>query len=119
MQNEFIDVPNQEIPVATKEEVKFMQLLNEYLLKYYAEHGNKNLYMELGWWSVFNVHEIVIISKRFWFIKRLLNNNKIDTGNIDLCLFASELWIPVGEDTIIMQLAVSKHPIIDLKNILK
>ena len=135
MQNEFIDVPNQEIPVATKEEVKFMQLLNEYLLKYYAEHGNKNLYMELGWWSVFNVHEIVVISDKFWFIKHLVGNGNIDREHLQEILNITGYDFPIWKsydqmgsedienytryESLIMLLSIQNNPIEFLTNIIK
>ena len=120
MEREFIDIPIQEIPVATKEEVKFMQLLNEYLLKYYAEHGDKNLHIELGGWSLFNVHEVVIVSRRFGFIKWLVKNNKIDLQQLEEKLL--KIWIYKNiwyYEWLLMLLSIQDNPIEFLISILK
>lgn len=138
MQNEYIDLPSGNLPYATKQEVRFMDLLNEYLAKYYAEHGNKNLYIELEWWSLFNVHETVVISRRFWFIKRLVDNHKIDLDKlkdnatftaITHCIWIWRDWRTVKEwesimkaiwiDAIIAYLSIQDSPIEFLISILK
>ena len=124
MEREFIDIPIQEIHQATKEEAKFMWLLNDYLLKYYAEYWNRNLYCELGGWSLLNVHEIVIISKKFWFIQRLVDNDKIenDLKEIKVCL---KKWNELIEfewgidELLIMTLSISDNPISDLISYLR
>ena len=118
-----------DLPYATKQETKFMNLLNEYLAKYYAEHGNKNLYIELEWWSIFNVHEIVVISSRFWFIKRLVYNDKIDyqkdwhnsndTWYVYVKADTKKTDLEIKSDTLLMVLAIENEPIKFLCSILK
>ena len=119
MEREFIDIPIQEIPQATKEEAKFMWLLNDYLLKYYAEYWNRNLYCELGGWSLLNVHETVIISKKFWFIKRLVENNKIDFVKLD----DNSYWYEINTGReyldLVALLSIQNNPVEFLVSILK
>lgn len=119
MEREFIDIPIQEIPQATKEEAKFMWLLNDYLLKYYAEYWNRNLYCELGGWSLLNVHETVIISKKFWFIQRLVDNKKICFTKLE----DNWVWydINTGNDYLDMLalLSIQDNPIDFLISVLK
>lgn len=122
MEREFIDIPIQEIPQATKEEAKFMWLLNDYLLKYYAEYWNRNLYCELGGWSLLNVHEIVIISKKFWFIQRLVDHDRIDLDKLlkgikENKIYCWKWW--KTRNMLLMLLAVSNSPIKDLISYLK
>ena len=122
MEREFIDIPIQEISQATKEEAKFMWLLNDYLLKYYAEYWNRNLYCELGGWSLLNVHEIVIISKKFWFIQRLVDHDRIDLDKLlkgikENKIYCWKWW--KTRNMLLMLLAVSNSPIKDLISYLK
>ena len=135
MQNEYIDVPSGNLPYATKREVKFMDLLNEYLLKYYAEHGNKNLYIELEWWSLFNVHETVVISDKFWFIKHLVGNGNIDREHLQDILniqcYDFPIWKSYNQmgcedienytryESLIMLLSIQNNPIEFLTHIIK
>ena len=135
MGNEYIDLPSGNLPYATKQEVKFMDLLNEYLAKYYAEHGNKNLYMELEWWSIFNVHETIIISDKFWFIKHLVGWKNIDREKLQNILYATGYDFPIWKsydqmgsedienytryESLIMLLSIQNNPIEFLTNIIK
>lgn len=119
MEREFIDIPIQEIPQATKKEAKFVWLLNDYLLKYYAEYWNRNLYCELGGWSLLNVHETVIISKKFWFIQWLVDNDKIDRDKVREKADYHYFLMLDDDEILIMQLALSDSPISDLISYLK
>ena len=135
MQNEYIDLPSGNLPYATKQEVKFMDLLNEYLAKYYAEHGNKNLYIELEWWSIFNVHETIIISDKFWFIKHLVVGKNIDREKLQNILNTTGYDFPIWKsydqmgsedienytryESLIMLLSIQNNPIEFLTNIIK
>jgi len=120
MKRKFIDIPIQEIPQATKEEVKFISLLNDYLLKYYAEYWNRNLYCELGGWSLLNVHETVIISKKFWFIQRLIKENKIDFQKFrEKAKFLILSNSIESYEILIMELSIQKNPVKFLISILK
>lgn len=135
MWNEYIDLPSNDLPYATKQDVRFMDLLNEYLAKYYAEHGNKNLYVELEWWSIFNVHETVVISDKFWFIKHLVDNGNIDREKLQNILVTTGYDFPIWKsydqmgsedienytryESLIMLLSIQNDPIEFLTNIIK
>ena len=135
MGNEYIDLPSGNLPYATKQEVIFMDLLNEYLAKYYAEHGNKNLYMELEWWSIFNVHETIIISNRFGFIKHLVGGKNIDREKLQNILVNTGYDFPIWKsydqlgsedienytryESLVMLLSIQNNPIEFLTNIIK
>ena len=135
MGNEYIDLPSGNLPYATKQEVIFMDLLNEYLAKYYAEHGNKNLYMELEWWSIFNVHETIIISNRFGFIKHLVGGKNIDREKLQNILNNAGYDFPIWKsfdqmgsedienytryESLVMLLSIQNNPIEFLTNIIK
>ena len=135
MGNEYIDLPSGNLPYATKQEVRFMNLLNEYLAKYYAEHGNKNLYVELEWRNIFNVHEIIIISDKFWFIKHLVGWNNIDREKLQNILVTTGYDFPIWKsydqmgsedienytryESLVMLLSIQNNPIEFLTNIIK
>jgi len=87
---------------------------------------------DIGWWF----SEELIISKKFWFIKRLVDNDKIDlrklkniymsdywsSDDIFLAYDKWEQWIIYIVDyyeSLLMQLSISDNPIQDLVLYLK
>ena len=84
---------------------------------------------DIGWWF----SEEVIVSKKFWFIKRLVENDKIDRRKIDTRLVRhveshyDEDWYWVENsyedysdtNTLLMLLSISNSPIEDLISYLK
>ena len=68
------------------------------------------------WDKIIDKDEARIISKQFWFIKRLVDNDKIDTKK------AKEWEIMLSrndEENIIWKLSISNTPIEDLISYLK
>ena len=66
------------------------------------------------WW----VSELVVCSAHYWFIKWLVENEKIEE-NSDLITLASELWCAFSSDVLLMYLAIQDEPIEFLVSILK
>ena len=62
--------------------------------------------------------EATLISKKYWFIKWLVENEKIEE-NSDLITLASELWCAFSSDVLLMYLAIQDEPIEFLASILK
>ena len=106
-----------------KEIWKLIELLNEYgkekwnPFDEWGFNSNEELFCKWlsSWYS-----EILIISKKFWFIKRLIENDKIDLENEELISLMSELWErrnPVK--CLLMLLAIQDEPIRFLCEIIK
>ena len=58
---------------------KLIKPLEEYLLELAKRNPlYTNFNINLSWVSILWVHETILISKKFWFIKRLVENDKID-----------------------------------------
>ena len=103
---------------------KLLELLNEYW-KWYFELDDE-------WWIVDGNQDTLsvtssyitmqIISKKFWFIKRLLKNDKIDLLKLT-CMYTIYTEILDSdfswEDRIIMILSIQDNPIEDLISYLK
>jgi hypothetical protein len=82
---------------------------------------------DIGWWF----SEEVIISKKFWFIQRLIENDKIDLYKLDekaerkpQYAFTDDdwrLWFKLFEvyESLLMLLSISSSPIEDLISYLK
>ena len=133
-----------------KEIWKLLELLNEYVEK----HNKSDLYytfeLEDNWWLfcyddvtdhkwwTMQDEAMVICSKKFWFIKWLVENDKIDFRKLDykniymsdywssddifLAYNKWEQWIIYTVDyyeTILMLLSISDTPIEDLISYLK
>lgn len=66
--------------------------------------------------------ELLIISKQYWFIKRLVDNDKIDTDKIEekseYTFIKNGWWEHIIED-VLMLLSISNSPIEDLISYLK
>ena len=61
-----------------------------------------------------------LCSKYFWFIKRLVDNDKIDLNKDAFISLASELWCTAKDEKIVlMVLSISDTPIEDLISYLK
>lgn len=130
MKNEYINV-SWWFELPTKEETNFIKLFEEYLLKYNSEHWPINCSINIPWITLMWIHESVIISKQFWFIERLVEQNKINWRkktelyyNIscyDWDWWEYELMWPNFTDTeqLIMILSIQDNPIEYLCSILK
>jgi hypothetical protein len=108
-----------------KEIWKLIELLNEYE-PYIASDGEHrdNLWGYAYQWhsAVFpkELAESYIISARYWFIKWLVENDKIDLDNEELVSLMSELWErrnPVK--CLLMLLSIQDEPIRFLCEIIK
>ena len=90
---------------------KLIKLLNEYTWEEYTHHNDG------GWfeweepdydWVCLDVR---LKDKDYWFIKRLIENDKVNVPELDLA--------PWKENTIIMMLSISSSPLNDLFTLLK
>jgi len=77
------------------------------------------------WDKITDKDEARIISKQFWFIKRLVKNDKIDLGGIEqraIDFFYDESpvrWKEIRTERLIMMLSIQDNPIEDLISFLK
>ena len=104
---------------------KLIELLNEYD-PYIASDGefrDNFWYFIYKWWSAIfpkELWKLKIISKEYWFIKWLVENDKIDTEKE---IKNSELnWLHehyFREDCLLMLLSISSSPIEDLISYLR
>jgi hypothetical protein len=100
---------------------KLVELLNEY--------DSSNWWKETDeWidniWKIYEFHsELQIISKKYWFIKWLVENDKIDDKKVPKSDYLAVQYDSLVEsykaDELIMLLAISDTPIEDLINYLK
>lgn len=108
---------------------KLIELLNDYSpLKDMSEYSDKywkvwirtRLYAEP---DVYENYTLQIISKKFWFIQWLVDNNKIDIQWAKNLLYESEIFNPLPytdlAERLIMYLAIQDDPISFLISILK
>ena len=108
---------------------KLLKLLNEYMFvdTSVCEHlYNKDvetIYVRttLETWEIDDerVRDERIISKRFGFIKRLVDNDKIDIRNSVIISFTSELGKQADYKDVLMLLSIQDNPIEFLISILK
>ena len=100
-----------------REMKKLIELLNEYegqdTWSYDEEMG-----MPYYWWGDDCDYEAYLISKKYWFIKWLVENEKVEE-NSDLITLASELWCAFSSDVLLMYLAIQDEPIQFLVSIIK
>ena len=76
-----------------------------------------NEYWDINWNKAMVEHQdTYIISKKFWFIERLIENDKISVLNIDNRIALSEYK---NYERIIIYLAISDNPIQDLIDLLR
>ena len=103
---------------------KLIELLNEYDSPNWwkeTDGGIDNI------WKIYEFHsELQIISKKYWFIKWLVENNKIDTDIVYREWFLAKTYDKdeVGEyfepyEEILMLLSIQDEPIEFLVSILK
>lgn len=120
---------------------KLIELLNEYVEKYnksdldYTFELDKDNWLlfcyddttDHKWWTMQD-EAMVICSKQFWFIERLIQKDKVDTFRILEKRFDTQKWNErehyhtVNEwntDLLLMLLAISDTPIEDLISYLK
>lgn len=103
-----------------KEWEKLIKHLEKYLLELAKKNPlYTNLNVNLPWVSILWVHETILISEKFWFIKWLVENNKIDfyTTLRDNWHFRHDFYAIYDKkeyERLIMLLSVSKTPIEDL-----
>jgi len=104
---------------------KFCGMVEEYRLELAKKNWiDLQLDVSLPWKTIFWIHETVLISKKFWFIQRLVKNGKIDFDKCWICYEINsthdhynleerqDLWL-------IMLLSISHTPIEDLVSYLK
>lgn len=103
---------------------KIIELLNDYIPEWWSiEHWGNSIFYE---WVNYNDR---IIWKNFWFIKRLVENDKIDLDiareklGIPCCVWYGNWRIIAVKDVedygqILMLLAISDNPIQDLIDLL-
>ena len=114
---------------------KLIDLLNKYmkykekfwpdkLTRFKGVDTSWNLLFELKNWAYFQ--EEYIISKKYWFIKRLNNHDYIDTmkayDKFDYCTMYQWEWksdFEIQTDDLIMMLSIQEQPIEFLISILK
>ena len=94
---------------------KFCGLVEEYRLEIAKKSWIElQLDVSLAWCTICWIHENVLISKKFWFIKWLIENDKIEKNKVFHFIDNSEL-----EEDVLCNLAISDTPINDLISYLK
>ena len=104
---------------------KLIELLNEYSKKKHniaMRELNWELWQwfhYLNYWSSYS--ELLMVSKKYEFIKWLVDNNKIDYQKSPWeIMFDDRMWTTFSlEDSIVMMLSISNSPIEDLISYLK
>ena len=91
---------------------KLVELLNEYNGKTYDYSKLSNLFYRWEYESYEEVTEEKLISKKYWFIKWLVDNDKIDESKIEIHWFSFY-------ESVLMELAIKDNPIEFLISILK
>lgn len=104
---------------------KLLQILNEYRLENGASEYTKYI-PETGYFtrkSYFYEHYSWVISKKFWFIQWLVDNDKIDIQWAKNLLYESEIFnqLPYTDlaERLTMYLSIQDDPIEFLISILK
>ena len=102
---------------------KLIEPLEKYLLELAKKNPiYKNFNVNLPWVSILWVHETILISKKFWFIKRLVENDKIDfSREWDLAIELVNLFERKVDNAewLIALLSIQDNPIEFLISILK
>lgn len=110
-----------EIWIFDKLPAKFCGMVEEYRLELAKRSPLElDLDVSLAWITICWIHETVLISKKFWFIKWLVENDKIYLDNEDLVSLMSDLRErrhPVK--CLLMLLSIQDNPIEFLISILK
>ena len=116
---------------------KLIELLDQYRKQNTREFfGDDGSLVVLTWKDFIELNRLIIISKEYWFIKWLVDNDKIDLENLQ-CVFSWNInkWKTLMEETdgyeryewteyeatesLIMLLSISSSPIDDLISYLK
>ena len=107
---------------------KFCGMVEQYRIELAKKNPIElHLDVSLPWKTICWIHETVLISKKFEFIKRLvdhdnINFNKVykkeESEKIDICIYWRE-WKEENLYWLLMLLAISDNPISDLIYILK
>lgn len=95
---------------------KLIELLNEYEKENWRNFEVKEI------WMTYRNNDLMVISKRYWFIKRLLDKEKIDLLRLSCTAIRYTEIIDADfsrEDIIIMILSIQENPIDFLCEILK
>ena len=98
---------------------KLIELLNEYeklnmcrtFIGYYKEEEEIT-------WDIFSIKACELISKKFWFIKWLVENDKIDIDKLEKKVLKENL-IRKFDEWLLMLLAIQDEPIRFLCEIIK
>jgi len=103
---------------------KFCGMVEEYRLELAKKSPIElDLDVSLSWITICWIHETVLISKKFWFIKRLVEQNKIDDSKVwNSDMLSVQYNVLVNDykyEWLIMILSISENPISDLISYLK
>ena len=90
---------------------KLIELLNEY--QYWMFVYEDDLLLLRIWSNVKVCGETFVISKKFWFIKWLVENDKIDRDKVDDKFERPFYWY-TNYEIVLMLLSISSSPIEDL-----
>ena len=93
---------------------KLIELLNEYRNDWVEEYLENIKSFKIKWW---HYSDLYVISKKFWFIKWLVENDKINTESWPLYWFhfiMSNRQPYSFYETLLMILSISDTPIEDL-----
>ena len=98
---------------------KVLDLLNEYedpMISRYEKYDEETGFFILNTWQ--KAREEVILGKTYWFIKRLVENEKVDFKKLTVSyIYHDDEWS--WEKELLMQLAIQDEPIEFLIGILK
>lgn len=113
-----------EVDLPNDQEAKLIQYLDDYLAELHKEKPNFECRVVwLNWVRLFWIHESIIISKQFWFIKRLNGKDLIDFESEAYINWYSELFddrnLRTSTASIIAILSVNLRPLDFLSSILK
>lgn len=81
---------------------KLIELLNEY------EKENWRNFEVTEIWMTYRNNDLMVISKRYWFIQRLAKHFKLNISKIDARIALSDFN---ATDRMLMALAISEDPI--------
>ena len=89
---------------------KLIKLLNEFEKENWRNFEVKEI------WMTYRNNDLMVISKRYWFIQRLVKHFMIDMTKIDARIALSDFN---ATDRVIMALSISENPISDLISYLR
>ena len=103
---------------------KLIELLNEYetprswvVYKSYDDYDWFFYWVDCDWETEISWSDSLICSKKFWFIKWLVENEKVDFSNIDFYFLQREQYTKT--ESLLMLLSIQDEPIKFLISILK